>query len=86
MANIAGIVMRPAPKQSTNVQEIGYCPVQKKLAIRFANGKLYHYDSVPDDIFEDLQKAESIGSFLAKNVRGQFNHTLIDESDKEDRP
>lgn len=75
----------PVPKESSNVKEVGYDPATRTLGIRFANGKLYHYEDVPDDVYTDLLEADSIGGFIAKNVRGQFKTTPIDEDEKQEK-
>ena len=57
---------------SSNVVAHGYDAETQTLAIQFKSG-LYHYIGVPADVAERLRSAESIGSFIAKEVRPVFD-------------
>lgn len=42
------------------------------VVVTFVNGGKYTYHDVPDEVFVEYSKAESKGSFVAKNLRGKF--------------
>jgi hypothetical protein len=53
--------------ESSNVKQIGYD--NNTLYVLFKNGGLYSYIDVPENIFEDLLDAESVGKTLNKDVK-----------------
>lgn len=65
--------------QSTNIHSFGYDEPTQTLAIRFrkSGGEIastYHYSGVPKSVFEEMQKADSHGSFFHLSVRGKYTH------------
>jgi len=65
------------PVKSSNVAATGYDPHSKTLAVQFrGGGKTYHYSDVPHDLFERMNKAESVGKFVVGQVVGKFKHAL----------
>ena len=56
------------PVESSNISEIGYNEAEKILAVRFKTGKLYYYLDVPKELWDNLNKAQSIGSFVNANL------------------
>lgn len=66
------------PVQSSNIAQIGYDAAAQILAIQFTNGKkVYQYKDVPQEIYDGFSEG-SAGSHFAKNVRGKFEHTIVD--------
>lgn len=65
--------------RSTNIHSIGYDDTTNTLKVFFKKGGEYHYQEVPKQIHDDLMKAESIGSYFAKNVRNVYKFTKIEE-------
>lgn len=63
------------PVTSSQIAQIGYDADSETLAIRFnpnranAEGSVYHYANVPAKVWEDLQAAESKGSFFIHNIK-----------------
>lgn len=75
------IHMKPVAK-SSNIAATGYDPHSKTLAIQFkGGGKTYHYSDVPHDLFEQMNKAESVGKFVVGQVVGKFKHALQAKAD-----
>lgn len=61
------------PVKSSQIESIGYDAAAKKMAIVFKRGgALYHYDGVPQEVFDGLMSAESKGSHFGKHIRHQF--------------
>lgn len=59
--------------ESSQFSQYGYDAETKTLAIQFHGGAIYHYDDVPQEVFDGLCGAESKGSFFIHNIkRGQF--------------
>jgi hypothetical protein len=80
----AGLV----PVVSSNVHSIGYDRESKTLYVRFKDhfiksrsewtrGGLYRYLDVPEQIFQDLKNAESIGSYLHWHIKENFDYEEI---------
>jgi KTSC domain len=66
-----------APVKSSNIAATGYDAASKTLAVQFkGGGRVYHYADVPESIFTDMSKAESVGKFVVGQVVGKFKHTL----------
>lgn len=47
------------------------------LEIEFRNGGIYRYWHVPKKVYIELMKAESIGKYYHKNIRGVYPKTKI---------
>jgi KTSC domain len=54
---------------STSVAAIGYESETNTLGVRFQNGGEYHYFGVPEDVFEALKSASSIGSYINEYIK-----------------
>jgi hypothetical protein len=71
-----------SPVKSSNIAATGYDAASKTLAVQFkGGGKVYHYAGVPESLFGDMGKAESIGKFIGGQVVGKFKHTLQTKAD-----
>ena len=57
---------------SSNVDSIGYDEATQVLRIRFIKGGLYEYKNVPPMEFEQLRNAPSVGSYLSRNIKGNY--------------
>lgn len=70
------------PVKSSNIAATGYDAASKTLAVQFkGGGKVYHYAGVPESLFGDMAKAESVGKFIGGQVVGKFKHTLQTKAD-----
>ncbi len=65
--------MQLTPVTSSSIAAVGYDLVQNVLLIQF-HGKVttYPYHGVPVELYEEMMKSNSIGSFYAKNIKGRF--------------
>jgi hypothetical protein len=57
------------PVSSKTVSAVGYDDASNTLGVRFQNGSEYHYFGVPREVFEGLQSASSVGSYLDQSVK-----------------
>lgn len=57
---------------STSVARTQHLPEESILEVEFRSGKVYHYKNFPAILFPDVVAAKSIGQFINKNVKGQF--------------
>lgn len=75
------ITMTPVEK-SGSIKATGYDAATKTLAVQFkGGGKVYHYAGVPESVFGNMGKAESIGKFITGHVAGRYPHTCIAKAD-----
>lgn len=65
------------PVVSSNVDSIGYHPDTQTLRVRFNNGSVYEYMNVPPMEFEQLRTAPSVGSYLNRNVKGNYPYQKV---------
>jgi hypothetical protein len=54
---------------SSTVSAVGYDEASNTLGVRFLNGTEYHYFGVPQDVFESMRSAPSVGRFLDHNIK-----------------
>ncbi len=57
---------------SSNVEAVGYDPNSRELWVRFINGGTYVYSGVDERTHEELMNASSIGSYLNREIKGNF--------------
>jgi len=58
---------------SSMISAIGYDEESQTLFAEFVNtGKIYAYEEVEADIFEELQNANSVGGYFRANVLGCY--------------
>lgn len=63
---------------SSNVHSIGYDEENKKLFVKFLNGSLYVYYSVPITHYKGLLNASSVGSYLDSFIKkGGYLYTKL---------
>lgn len=65
--------------QSSNLAAIGYDADSKCLQVRFLNGALWRYHTVPQSAYEGLQTAGSVGSYFHKYIRSVYPAEQVDE-------
>jgi lysyl-tRNA synthetase class 2 len=62
---------------SSVVKAAEYDPESHTLEIEIKHGRLYRYEDVPEDVYTELLKAPSKGSFFNKEIRDQYKSTRI---------
>lgn len=72
---MADIVMIPVV--SSNVESIGYDGSTQTLRVRFLNGSTYDYKNVSVMEFEQLKNAQSVGSYLNRNIKGNYAYERV---------
>lgn len=60
------------PVQSSNISSIGYDAESDTLYVTFHSGRTYKYENVPPGEFQMLERAGSVGSYFANNIRDQY--------------
>lgn len=62
---------------SSNLAAIGYDSTQAILRIEFNNGRVYEYYDVPQHVFDELETADSKGTYAAANIYKNYTQQKI---------
>jgi len=62
---------------SSNVSSIGYDSDSETLEVEFVRGGIYQYFDVPENVFNELINASSVGSYLNQNVKNSIQYSQI---------
>jgi len=65
------------PCSSSNVDGYGYNPETLTLRIWYLNGTIYDYSPVPQAEFDGLSCSPSIGSYLARSIKGVYGYVKV---------
>lgn len=69
---------------SSHVNAVGYDKETNRLYVEYADNEVYEYDNVPENMWEDLQRVDSKGSWLhwwIKINSNEFPYRLVIEDD-----
>lgn len=69
--------MRREAVTSTNVAEVGFDANSRILEVQFKTGAVYQYFDVPQQIYDELRRASSIGGFINSNVKGHYRYARV---------
>jgi len=65
------------PVTSSNVASVGFDPSTQTLEIEYKNGSVYQYFDVPQAVYDELIRAESVGTFLNAQVKGVYRYARL---------
>lgn len=65
--------------QSSTVKTLTYAADKSALFVTFKNKNSYQYKDVPQNVFDDLARAESKGHYINENVKGHFAYDNVTE-------
>jgi len=68
--------------QSRSIRRLGYNPETQQLVIQFYDslpGLRTVYSPVPQEVFDGLMNADSMGRYLDENIRYTYEFNLVDE-------
>lgn len=63
--------------ESTSVERTEHLPEEKILEVEYKSGRVYHYKNFPAILWNDLIATKSIGQFINKQVKGQFEEIEV---------
>jgi KTSC domain len=55
--------------ESSNLASVGYDAENEILEIEFNHGGVYQYFDVPENIYESLMNADSLGQYFDRNIK-----------------
>ena len=68
-------------KKSSQVRSIGYDKEKQTLQIEFSSGGVYDYFAVPESVYEEFIRSESLGQFVATRIRGEYEYKRLHSSE-----
>lgn len=57
---------------SSVISKAEYCNQSDQMLITFKNGRIYMYDDVPRNVFDEMISAESVGRYFNSHVRNLY--------------
>jgi len=71
------IIMEMTRVASSNIASVGYDEDSSTLQVEFNNGTTYQYFDVPENLFIGLRYADSVGGYLAANIKGTYRYSKV---------
>jgi hypothetical protein len=62
---------------SSNIERIGYDSTSGTLRIEFKSNRAYDYFNVPENVFNELRYASSVGSYHSANIKNSYPYSEI---------
>lgn len=62
---------------SSNLASVGYDTQSQTLEIEFNHGGIYQYFDVPQEEYDSLINADSIGSYFYHNIRDAYEYAKL---------
>jgi DNA helicase HerA-like ATPase len=69
--------MERNPVTSSNVESVGYDAETMTLEVEFQDGAVYQYFDVPENVHNEFVGADSIGSYLAREIKGKYRYVRL---------
>ncbi|GAB2517081.1 KTSC domain-containing protein [Paramicrobacterium agarici] len=69
--------MNRDPVQSSNISSVGYDDASQTLEIEFNKGGIYQYFDVPIAEYNELMRAESVGTYFSANIRTSYRYARL---------
>ncbi|WP_047198229.1 KTSC domain-containing protein [Caldimonas brevitalea] len=57
---------------SSSLRSVGYDPSHQLLEVEFATGRVYRYEDVPQEAYDELLAADSLGRHFNARVRDRY--------------
>ena len=66
------------PVSSSQIAKVGYNTETATLTIQFKRkGSIYTYDNVPEPVYANMLKAQSVGKFFHDNIKGRYAYRQL---------
>lgn len=63
--------------KSSNIKSVGYDQEQTLLEVEFKSGAVYQYEEVPEDVYQEMLAAESVGKYFNTQVKGSYSEKKV---------
>lgn len=65
------------PVESSVFTSAAYRDEEQQLYLRFHDGRIYRYFEFPQEMYEEFLRAESKGTYFARNIRNRFRYEQV---------
>jgi hypothetical protein len=72
------MTIKMIPVESSNIAAIGYDAASRQLVVDFKSGGRWAYAGLSAESFGEMRRAESVGSFFARNIKPNFPGVKIE--------
>ena len=62
---------------SSNIASAGCDAETQTMEVEFTSGNVYEYFDVPQTVYEELMRAESVGKFMNAQVKGVYRFARL---------
>ena len=69
---------------TSNIRSVNFEPHGEELEIEFADGGIYRYQMVPQEIYQELMEAPSRTSYFTQTINERFACVRVDPSMRAD--
>lgn len=63
--------------ESREIAIVGYDEKTRTLEVTFRRGGVYHYFQVPQETYQALMAASSLGTYFAQEIQDKFSYQKI---------
>ena len=64
---------------SSHIDRVSYDDAKQVMTVTYQNGKTSVYSGVTPDAAKEVLSAESVGKAIHKGIRGQFEHSYLED-------
>lgn len=68
--------------RSRDIAIIGYDPATSTLEVAFRSGTVYHYLSVPEEVYQKLMTAPSHGIYFNEHIKENYLYKRVSYAEK----
>lgn len=69
--------MQKRSAASPNLASVGYNRETETLEIEFLNGSVYQYYNVPENMYDELMRADLKGQFLHAYIKNAYPYSRV---------
>jgi hypothetical protein len=59
------------------IDALAYDPVVRELDVTFKNGSVYRYHDVPQQVYDQVRSAPSVGGAFVQSVKNSYPWTRV---------
>ena len=63
--------------RSRDLAVVGYDNEKETLEVAFRSGGVYHYFKVPDNVYQELLQAPSMGIYFRDKIRDHYEYNKV---------
>jgi hypothetical protein len=75
--------MQRQPVKSTNLAEVGFEKETGTVEVKFVGGEIYRYGGVPEELYQSMLGASSVGSFFAQYIKRAYPARKVEQETKD---